>query len=165
MIYEGDSTKFQISGYADGSYQVTGPGINGQPVTNTLRNVERVVFNDVIVNLDTILITNGPPAEPPVGVLLVPPVDPPDEPSVDPSTTIVGTSASEWISGSAANDIIDARAGDDEIHASQGENLIDGGSGFDTLIIYEGLRSDYVITFLANGSTRLVGPASTESQW
>ncbi|GEM_PF-2154209 len=158
VIYEGDSTKFQISGYADGSYQVTGPGINGQPVTNTLRNVERVVFNDVIVNLDTILITNGPPAEPPVGVLLVPPVDPPDEPSVDPSTTIVGTSASEWISGSAANDIIDARAGDDEIHASQGENLIDGGSGFDTLIIYEGLRSDYVITFLANGSTRLVGP-------
>ena len=154
VVYEGDSTKFQISANSDGSYLVTGPGINGHPVANTLRNVERVVFNDMIVNLGTIPITNGPPTDPPTDS----PVDLPSEPPVDPSTTIAGTSAGEWISGSAANDIIDARGGDDEIYASQGENLIDGGSGFDTLIIYEGLRSDYAITSLANGSTRIVGP-------
>ena len=63
-----------------------------------------------------------------------------------------------WIEGTSGNDDIVGTSGDDEIHAPLGFNKIDGGAGEDTLVIYEGNRSDFTVTRSADGSVIVEGP-------
>ena len=71
---------------------------------------------------------------------------------------IEGTDAGEWISGTDAENIINAGGGNDEIHAPIGNNVIDGGAGYDSLVIYEGVRDDYQISIDADGNSVIEGP-------
>lgn len=74
------------------------------------------------------------------------------------ASTLEGTESADWISGTAVDDVISGLAGNDEIHAPQGHNQIDGGAGTDTLVIYEGVRADYVVEFRPDGRLRVSGP-------
>ncbi|MGB4739049.1 MAG: hypothetical protein WBH50_12720, partial [Fuerstiella sp.] len=73
------------------------------------------------------------------------------------ATVINGTNASEWISGDHNDNSIFAGGGNDEIYAPLGTNTIDGGSGDDALVIYEGDQADYSLQQLANGGYLLTG--------
>lgn len=146
LVYEGNRSSYSLNQLDDGSWRLDGPGLNGQQVSNRLINVERVSFNDQIVTLGA------------------------DSPSIPAEQVAVaapsqsGSAAGEWLSGSAGNDSINAGAGDDSIHAPLGNNFIDGGSGFDTLIIYEGRQADYVINQLSNGDFQITGPGLNGQQ-
>lgn len=48
--------------------------------------------------------------------------------------------------------------GDDEIFAPVGDNVIDGGAGDDVLVVYEGVRADYDISFEDDGRVIMEGP-------
>ena len=48
--------------------------------------------------------------------------------------------------------------GDDEIFAPLGNNVIDGGAGDDVLVVYEGVRADYVIRYEDDGRVIVEGP-------
>ncbi|MCR9201577.1 MAG: Ig-like domain-containing protein [Planctomycetaceae bacterium] len=74
------------------------------------------------------------------------------------ASSIEGTDAGEWISGTSLDDAIQAGAGDDEIHSSMGHNLIDGGSGTDTLVVYEGFRADFHVQRFSDGRVLVEGP-------
>lgn len=74
------------------------------------------------------------------------------------ASSIEGTDVGEWISGTSLDDAIQAGGGDDEIHASMGHNLIDGGSGTDTLVVYEGLRADFAIQRFPDSRVLVEGP-------
>ena len=61
------------------------------------------------------------------------------------ASSIEGTDAGEWLSGDECHHDFHAGGGDDAIYAPFGFNTIDGGSGEDTLVIYEGNRADYTV--------------------
>ena len=143
VIYEGNQFQFSVVKYADGVVVIEGPGLNGQINTNQLKNVERIQFNDSILQVANIPVTGEPPVEPPV------------EP---PLAGVTGTDASEWISGTDENDIIDAKGGDDEIYAPIGNNFVFGGSGTDTFVVYEGNASEYEVVKYADGVVQVTGP-------
>lgn len=48
--------------------------------------------------------------------------------------------------------------GNDEIFSPLGNNVIDGGGGDDVLVVYEGVRADYDISFEADGRVIVEGP-------
>lgn len=143
VIYEGNQFQFSVVKYADGVVVIEGPGLNGQINTNQLKNVERIQFNDSILQVANIPVTGEPPVEPPV------------EP---PLAGVTGTDASEWISGTDENDFIDAKGGDDEIYAPIGNNFVFGGSGTDTFVVYEGNASEYEVVKYADGVVQVTGP-------
>lgn len=73
------------------------------------------------------------------------------------ASTIDGTDAGEWLSGLEGDDVIHAGGGNDEIHDSHGNNVIDGGSGIDTLVVYEGNRADFDLMKARNGDILFSG--------
>lgn len=75
-----------------------------------------------------------------------------------PLPTASGTDGDDWLTGTDADDVIVARDGNDVIHAPVGNNFIDGGSGTDRLMIYDGRRSDFTIESAADGFLQLRGP-------
>ena len=128
-VYEGKRSDFILEKLSDGRMRLEGVGLNNEWVTNTLSNVERISFRDGVVWIGA------------------------DDPS-----ELKGTNNSDWLSGSEFTDLIQAFGGDDAIYAPIGVNEIDGGDGFDTLIIYEGNESDYEITRQEDGGVRIKGP-------
>lgn len=75
------------------------------------------------------------------------------------SATIQGTDSADWISADEQDNLILALGGDDEIYAPLGDNQIDGGTGQDTLVIYEGVQADFDLVRTADGQTYVEGPA------
>lgn len=138
VIYEGYRDQYTIALRSDGVSTLEGPGLNGQTVQVDLFQVERIQFNDGILDLSTITTVIANPS------------------SGDPVLT--GTDASEWIGGTAADDSISAGGGDDEIYAPLGTNEIDGGDGEDTLLVYEGNRADYTLSNIGDGRIYIEGP-------
>ncbi|WP_145944232.1 hypothetical protein [Fuerstiella marisgermanici] len=123
VIYEGDSTDYTVTYESDGTVIVEGPGLNGTTVRNELTNVERILFND--------------------GLIFLSDSDDPNDPDVP---TTVGTDGDDWLALPDPGGRVEAGAGDDFIYAPVGSlNEIDGGSGIDTLVIYEGGRADFTI--------------------
>lgn len=137
-VYEGDRGSFALNQNGDGSWQLTGPGLNGLQMSARLINIERISFNDQQVEL-----TSGPQVNDSSGSQAVP--------------VPAASGAGEWISGTAADDVIAAGAGDDTIHTPLGNNQIDGGSGFDTFVIYEGNRADWTVRQLSPGEVEISG--------
>ncbi len=149
VVYEGLRADYAVQQLADGSVFISGRGLNDSQVNNTLLNVERILFNDGILSLNsaaTEIASLSPATETPVA----------SQPSS--GGNILGTNAGEWIADTDADDVIDAGGGDDQIYAPIGRNVIDGGTGVDTLIVYEGNLSDYQLIHLDNGANRLTGP-------
>jgi glucose/arabinose dehydrogenase len=74
-----------------------------------------------------------------------------------------GDSGSDLLNGGAGADAINGGADADKLIGGGGNDAIDGGGGSDTAV-YSGSRSQYQITFNANGSIRLVDlrPGSPE---
>ena len=138
VIYEGYRAQYLFAVRSDGVTTISGPGLNGETVTVDLLNVERVQFNDGIVDL------NG-------ASTIIP------EPPTSGSTKIDGTDNGEWIGGTEGNDRISAGGGDDEIYVALGENQIDGGAGTDTLLVYAN-RSEFTLANLGDGSLFMEGP-------
>lgn len=153
FVYEGQRSGYALNQSADGSWLLSGPGLNGLQVTSRLVNVERISFNDQVVEIGNTA-SNAVPAAVPTAV--------PTAPS--PSAAGESLATDDWISGTDGNDTINAGAGNDAIHAPLGNNFIDGGSGFDTLVVYEGNRSQFAVTQLANGDIRVVGPGLNGQQ-
>ncbi len=145
VIYEGDQADYSLQQLANGGYLLTGRGLDGSTVVNTLQNIERIVFNDGTIALNT---STASVPEPATEIQSTP---------ISPSNNITGTNSSDWISGTDGNDTINAADGDDNIYAPIGHNFIDGGNGIDTLVVYEGNLSDYQIVRLENGNTQLIG--------
>ncbi len=73
------------------------------------------------------------------------------------ASSIEGTDAGEWINGDSGDNWISAGGGDDEIYAPLGNNSIDGGSGTDSVLVYGGLKADYAVSTLNDGSFLLRG--------
>ena len=80
------------------------------------------------------------------------------EPMVLMSVSINGTDAGEWISGDESDNDIQAFGGDDEIYAPIGNNTIDGGTGTDTFVIYEGNQFQFSVVKYADGVVVIEGP-------
>jgi len=169
VIYGHTSNDYQFRQLADGSILMEGPGLDGTFVSNRLFNVEEVHFDDGRFTLNELLGNSQPaPAAPQQQVqvqqqqLAQPaPTPVPTTPTLDlpqTSNTIFGTNAAEWLSGTDGNDTILAGGGDDLIYDPRGTNLFDGGDGIDTVVIYEGPRSSFVVQQLDDGSTELAGP-------
>ena len=59
IIYEGVRDDYKLSSQADGSLVIEGPGLGGVTVRNTLTNVEKVVFNDGWILVDSITPDDG----------------------------------------------------------------------------------------------------------
>ena len=74
------------------------------------------------------------------------------------ASSIEGTDAGEWLSGDECHHDFHAGGGDDAIYAPFGFNTIDGGSGEDTLVIYEGNRADYTVERSESGVVSVEGP-------
>ena len=159
IIYEGNRSDFSLSQQNDNSYLLQGPGLNGNFVSNRLVNVENISFNDGMISLGS----NGAQGTPiqPTANSANPPTPATNNSS---GATLNGTNGSDWISGTEGNDIINAGAGNDNIHSPLGNNSIDGGSGSDTLIVYEGVRSQYSISQQNDGSYRFSGPGLNGQQ-
>ncbi|MCR9198103.1 MAG: CAP domain-containing protein [Planctomycetaceae bacterium] len=141
-VYEGNRGSYALNQLSDGSWELSGPGLNGQQMSARLTNVERISFNDQQVILDTAAQTVQPPSS---------------QASPTAPAAETGSAAGEWISGTAGNDAINAGDGDDTIHAPLGNNQIDGGSGFDTFVIYQGSRADWTIRQLSTGEVEVSG--------
>lgn len=123
VVYEGTSADFDITYEADGRVIVEGPGLNGETVRNELINVERILFNDKLIYLSD-----------------------PDDPNDPDVPTTMGTDGNDWIALPEPGGNVEAGGGDDFIYAPVGLiNEIDGGSGTDTLVIYEGGQADYIV--------------------
>ena len=169
VIYEGARADYSVQQLANGSVLLTGRGLNGSTVQNTLINVERILFNDGALAFNSsgseqtspstsnsTPIDVSPSTADPVQNTPAPAPSAPVEPSG--TQTISGTDIGEWINGTNANDTIIAKGGNDDIYAPLGRNFIDGGSGVDTLVIYQGRFADYQLVRLQNGNTQLTGP-------
>lgn len=128
-VYEGKRSDFILERLQDGRTRLEGVGLNNEWVSNTLSNVERISFRDGVVWI-----------------------------GADDLSELRGTDNSDWLSGSEFTDLIQAFGGDDAIYAPIGVNEIDGGEGFDTLIVYEGNQADYEITRESDGGVRIKGP-------
>lgn len=150
VVYEGNRSNFSLSQLADGSFLLEGPGINGSQVSNRLINVESISFNDGAVSLSVPAEQNSQPDNS---------VQEQVQQTSNNSTaaTQSDSNAGQWIAATGGNDNINAGAGNDTIYAPLGNNTIDGGSGFDTLVVYEGSRSQYSITQLSNGRYQVEG--------
>ena len=109
----------------DGGTTVTGPdGVD------TLRNIERLLFDDGAFDLLTgAAVTN----------------------------VVHGTMAADSLGGTTAADIFHGGAGDDVITGGLGNDTIDGGAGFDTVIV-SGSRADYRLLQTADDGFILKGP-------
>lgn len=138
VIYEGNRDQYTIKSQSDGVVILEGPGLNGETVRVELSNVEWIQFNDGSIQVYSLTNNGGSNA--------------------GAGSTINGTSAGEWLAGTSADDDIQAGDGNDEIYAPLGTNLIDGGAGIDTLVVYEGMRSAYVLSKSADGRVYLEGP-------
>lgn len=73
------------------------------------------------------------------------------------ASVIEGTDAGEWINGDSGDHLILGKGGNDEIYAPLGSNVIDGGSGNDAVLVYGGVRADYSVSSLSDGSYVLQG--------
>ena len=49
LVYQGNRADYSLLNIGDGTIFLEGPGLNGETVRNTLRNVERILFNDEVV--------------------------------------------------------------------------------------------------------------------
>lgn len=137
VIYEGLRDQYTIETRTDGVTILEGPGLNGEAVRVELTNVESIQFNDGSVRVGAAASTGGGSGN---------------------GSAIVGTAAGEWVAGTAFDDEIHAGDGDDEIYASLGTNTINGGAGIDTLVVYEGVRTDYILSTSSDGRVYLEGP-------
>ena len=144
VVYEGVRANYSLNQLSDGSYLLEGPGLDGRFVSNRLINVESISFNDGRVTLGNGSLSVDTPAS--------------QSPVAQPGGDIFGSNGNDWLSGTDGNDDIEAGGGNDSIHAPLGNNVIDGGSGFDTLVVYEGNRSQFQILQQGNGSFEVTGP-------
>lgn len=159
VVYQGNRSNFSLSQLSDNSYLLQGPGLNGNPVSNRLINVENISFNDGVILLNTNSSQDGS-SQPDTNA------GGPTAPSTSNSDVVSlnGTNADDYIAGTEGNDIISAGAGNDNIYTPLGNNSIDGGSGLDTLLVYEGVRSQYSISLQADGSYQISGPGLNGQQ-
>lgn len=144
VVYEGTQQDFQIVRLPNGDVIVEGPGIDGQLVRNTLRNVERINFNNGSVLVESLVAEAADDSD--------------VSDNLGSDSVIFGTSDGEWLSGTSGNDQVNSGGGDDELHAPLGENLIDGGAGNDVFVVYEGIREDFDVERFADGRVVLTGP-------
>lgn len=63
----------------------------------------------------------------------------------------IGGSASDILIGNVANNVLDGGAGNDRLTGDAGNDTLQGGDGTDTAV-FSGLRSQYQVTQLADGS-------------
>ncbi|RYY35136.1 MAG: VCBS repeat-containing protein, partial [Sphingomonadales bacterium] len=73
-----------------------------------------------------------------------------------------GTANQDLLQGSTLDNVINALGGDDFIRGYAGNDTINGGEGYD-IAVFSGQRSQYVITNLSDGSTRVAGPDGTDT--
>ena len=120
------------------SYNITSSGgdttLVGADGSDTIRNVERVRFDDGIF----VLATGRQYLE-----------------GNNTAQTITGSFRADEIYGLGGNDTINGAGGDDLIIGGLGDDFIDGGAGTD-IALFSGTRAAYTIT-LVNGETRVVG--------
>ena len=128
-VYEGKRSDYVLERLEDGRMRLQGIGLNNEVVTNTLKDVERISFQDGVVWIGD------------------------ERPTVQE-----GSDHCDWLTGFEFTDLIQAFGGNDSIYAPEGVTEIDGGDGFDTLIVYEGNQADYEVTREPDGAIRIVGP-------
>ena len=158
VVYQGVRDDYTIQSQADGGVVVTGPGLNGQIVKNTLRSVEQILFNDGAYSVRDAVMRNSNSNELFGGDAETVSSSDPFEAVPISGGTIFGTDEGEWLSGVDIRNVIEAGGGDDTIHTPLGTNVVDGGSGFDTLVVYEGRMSDFDVSYRDNGEVVLTGP-------
>lgn len=174
IVYEGNIADYTFTIDNDGNHVISGPGTNGQPVISVLINVEKVIFNDGVVD---IAVTDTVEPETADDVEAEEPGDTDPEESVEPADTeaaatntepaqasedesepfaiptITGTNAGEWIAGSDDDDdIVHAGGGDDFIETGEGTNYVDGGNGLDTFMASDWKAKDVTVYRQSNGS-------------
>lgn len=179
IVYEGNMADYTFTINDDGKRVISGPGANGQTMSSVLIAVERVIFNDGVVDIaaadgvapetadETVSASdesNEGETEGPVEVVLEPKdteaattstdSDQDDEPEpVLLAPTITGTNSGEWLGGSDDNDdIVHAGSGDDYIETGEGTNYVDGGNGIDTFIASDWKAKDVTVFRQSNGS-------------
>ncbi|WP_119389337.1 M10 family metallopeptidase [Taklimakanibacter lacteus] len=81
----------------------------------------------------------------------------------------IGTSAADVLIGNAANNMLDGGAGNDRLTGDAGNDTLQGGEGSDTAV-FSGLRSQYQVTQLSDGSLSVVdlrsgGPDGSDIVW
>lgn len=144
-VYEGNRSDFEITRLSEDTVLLSGPGVDGKTVWNTLRNVEVINFNDAQVEVSSITDHQEEAQEQRLA----------EFPSG--SEVVQGTDKDEWLSVGGQGTVF-GNAGNDELHAPSGENTIDGGEGVDRFITYEGLRADFEVTRFQDGRITIDGP-------
>lgn len=138
---EAGSDTVVIQGEA-GDFSVTFDGevkIVGENVSNTLTNIEWVVFDgeqgDVSIDVQDILSKNF--AQVVYGGAA--------------ADSLSGASAKDIVYGFAGNDSINGLGGADSIYGGDGNDTLTGGSGADTFFFATGSGSDVITDFVASG--------------
>jgi serralysin len=67
----------------------------------------------------------------------------------------IGTHAADVLIGNVANNLLDGGAGDDRLTGDAGNDILQGGADYDTAV-FSGLRSQYQVAQLADGSFSVV---------
>ncbi len=73
---------------------------------------------------------------------------------------VTGAGNRDLITGGSGNDTLDGKAGDDDLTGGAGNDSIDGGIGNDTAV-FSGVRTDYDVVRLVDGSVRVTDLRST----
>jgi glucose/arabinose dehydrogenase len=68
--------------------------------------------------------------------------------------SLIGSTHDDVLTGDNATNTLDGRSGDDTLKGGAGNDTIEGSGGIDT-IIYGGVRSNYTIAILADGSLQI----------
>ena len=112
--YSGVQANYTVTDNMDGTFTVTdNVGTDG---TDTLENIEFLIFADGTVDIDTAAAGGGPIQGTPG------------------DDTLDGTSGNDVINGLAGDDVINGLAGDDVINAGSGDNTVNAGAGDDVIV-------------------------------
>lgn len=124
---------------------------------NTLIDVERIVFADVEIDVqdDGTFVERD----------LTPSVPQPEEPVVEVpevNRSLFGTG--QWIAAQQGGITITGTDGDDQIYAPFDDVQIDGGTGTDTFVVYEGVRDEFQVTQIDETRYSIVGKGLNEPE-
>ncbi len=175
VIDGGDGTDTAVYSGIRAAYTITTTNgvttISGLEGTDTLRNVERIQFQDQVVVLQT--------TQPDTGVTLT---------GTAGGETLTGTNFADTISGLGGDDVLVGLGGNDTLSGGEGADRIEGGAGADTInggagddiliggadndsidggdgsdiAVYAGARSAYTIT-TTDGVTTITGAEGVDT--